>query len=90
MEFENAIRIILTKTANLTEHIEEIDLDTDLKDVGVDSLVFIRVVVEIENHFSIDFPDDKLFIAATGTIRTLCKTVESLLHKMEKDNQKIC
>lgn len=86
MEFENEIRKILAKAVNLTESIDRIAPDTNLTDVGVDSLVFIQIVIEIENHFAIEFPDNNLSIAEAGTIQMLCKTVESLLPRIKADN----
>jgi len=77
MKYENEIRELLLKTITVTEPIEEITAETDLQNVGMDSLTFIKLIVEIENLFDIEFPDDKL--AETGTIKKLCEIVDSIL-----------
>lgn len=38
----------------------EINLDSDLADFGLNSLIFIKLVVELENQFKVTFDEDKL------------------------------
>ncbi|HEY5588714.1 MAG TPA: phosphopantetheine-binding protein [Candidatus Paceibacterota bacterium] len=68
---ENKIRQILSEVVSLTESMGNITVDTFLQSVGFDSISFVRLVVEIEDKFEIEFPDDKLVITQAGTIRQL-------------------
>ena len=65
-----------------------IDIDTSFKDIGVDSISFVQIIVEIENTFEIEFPHDKMTLSQSGTIKALCETVSELkgeVLKNEKD-----
>ena len=78
MKYQNEITTIIKDIINLTEPIEDISIDTNLQNIGMDSITFVRVVVEIENKFRIEFPDDKLIITEAGTINQLCVIVQSV------------
>jgi len=75
MNYEQEIRSILVESILLSVPIEAIDVNTELQLVGMDSLSFVRVVVDIENHFDIEFPDERLIISQANTIQTLCDIV---------------
>lgn len=66
---------IIDKIIDMPNAEEKIDTDTELKNIGMDSLSFVRIVVEIENQFGIEFPEDRLDIAQAGTVRKLCETI---------------
>lgn len=72
MKYEQEIREILPRAITLTQSIDTIAIDTDLQTVGMDSLSFVRMVVEIENIFDFEFPDEKLIVSEAGTIQELC------------------
>ena len=78
VKYQNAIVEILQGIIDLSKVDEKIDVDTDLKSMGMDSLSFVRVVVEIENHFNIEFPEENLDIVQAGTIRKLCETIAEM------------
>lgn len=77
MKYENEIREILSKIIQNGEAIKNIGVDDSLQAIGMNSIAFIKVVVEIENEFNIEFPDNKLSITEAGTIRDLCDIVLS-------------
>ena len=59
-------------------------IDTDLiehtdffSDLGIDSLLFISMVVEIETFFSLEIPDDLLLIDNFRTFDMIVKIVEN-------------
>ena len=54
-----------------------ITIDDDLQNIGMNSILFIQIVVEIENRFDIEFPDEKLLITEANTIKKLCEIVTS-------------
>ena len=41
---------------------QELDYDQDLTEIGMESIVFIQIIVSIEERFSIVVPDDDLII----------------------------
>ena len=75
MKFQDEVTEIIKTAINLTEPIENISINTNLQSVGMDSISFIKIVVEIENYFDIEFPDEKLLITQAGTIRDLCNII---------------
>jgi len=75
MKYQDEIIKIIQNVIKLTEPIEDIKIDTNLRDVGIDSITFVVIVVEIEKYFNIEFPDEKLVITQAGTIKKLCKII---------------
>ena len=51
--------------------IHEVDIDTDFRMLGMDSLAFINLVTKIEDKFEIIFPDEKLIMEEASTIQKL-------------------
>lgn len=49
-----------------------------LKDVGLDSITFVELVVEIEKDFDISFPIDKLSMGSFESIKELAELVSEL------------
>ena len=86
MNYQDEIKRIAATIVNLTEPIEKIDVDAKFQNIGVDSLAFVRIVVEIENYFEMEFPIDKLSINEVGTLRKLCEVVCEV-KKMEGVNE---
>lgn len=82
MKYQHEVIKIIEETITLTENIDNIDIDTNLQNVGMDSISFVRVVVKIENQFDIKFPDEKLVITLAGTIKSLCEIIIDI-----KDNK---
>lgn len=75
MNYENEITNIIKNTINLTTPIEDIGIDENFENMGMDSVSFIRIVVEIEDQFGIEFPEEKLLLSQAGTIRSLSEIV---------------
>lgn len=58
--------------------VEQLDImKSNLIDIGFNSFLFIRLIVEIENEFDIEFDDEKLNIGAFLTINDLCDYIKS-------------
>ena len=82
---EMTIRIldVVNKCINSKEdedmiEIDNTQLDDDLVELGVDSITFIRIVVELEELFEIEIPDEKLLITEMGTILKIVEVVAVL------------
>ena len=68
------------KRAGVTE-VDGLTGDTDLREWIVDSMMFISFIVELENEFSIQIPDNLLEYDTISSLDGLLNIIESL-----KDN----
>lgn len=77
--------------ANLNEVIEVIEKiipfelkepvvtpDSSLSDLGIDSILYIRLLVDLEELFNITFPEEYLCISQPLTPKGLCEAVNSI------------
>lgn len=55
-----------------------IESDKTFVEMGINSLQYINIIVEVENEFSIEFPDDFLQDIAFKTIRDFCEYFNKL------------
>ncbi|MFD0589173.1 acyl carrier protein [Paenibacillus sp. GCM10027627] len=69
------------KIAEIIEGVLEKKLDlqaeTALGSIGVNSIHFVKIVVEMERAFSIEFEDEDLFIDRFRTVQDLCEYAEA-------------
>ena len=77
--YDAEIRAIIAANIISNEPIDTYDAEASLQNIGMDSISFIRIAVEIENHFGFEFPEDKLIIAEAGTIALLDQIVDSAM-----------
>lgn len=68
----NVIRI-------LGNYLDGVGHDADLTEQGMDSMIFIQVVVDIEAQFDIEIPDDYLLAEKMNTIGKISNIVLELL-----------
>ena len=78
MRYEEQVRIAIKNTIVPTEQIEAFDVERNLSDVGVDSISFVRIIVEIEDMLKIEFPFDELVLSESGSIKNICKIIENV------------
>lgn len=57
MNLENDL-IKIVKRVVQTE--KEVMLESELKSIGINSLMLIKIIVELEKHFDIEFDDEAL------------------------------
>lgn len=55
--------------------------NTDLTEIGLDSLSFAKVIVSVEDKFKIEFPDSKLVLSKANTVDKLSKIVTKEIKK---------
>ena len=67
------IRMIIEQSLN--QKIDVTQLDTDLTQLGLDSVAFIKIVVTIEEEFHCEIPDSKLFVSEMNTINKIYDVV---------------
>lgn len=57
-----------------------------LQDFFPDSLVFVSIIVGIEEEFELELPDEMLLIENLGTFNTLLERVSTLVDYKEASN----
>lgn len=57
--------------------IKDISASDSFSDLKVDSIVFIKIIVAIEDAFNFEFEDDKLSLSAFPTIQSFIDYIES-------------
>ena len=73
---------ILSKICDLsTSELLNLDESTELQDLGVTSIKFIELIVEIESQYNIEIRDSDLIIDKFKTIANLFDTVNSYLNE---------
>ncbi len=85
MKYQDEIIEIIKNNINITEKIDDIELNTPLLNIGVGSLSFVRFIIEIEKQFDIEFPEDKLVITECGTIEKLCHTIIDIKRESQEE-----
>jgi len=53
--------------------------DSDLYDAGLTSLITVNLLLAIEDHFDVEFPDELLSRRTFQSINTLAEAIEDLL-----------
>lgn len=79
MDIEKEIRNIIASNIKTTEPIDTYDANGSLQNIGMDSIIFVQIIVELENEFDIEFPDNKLSITESGTIASMVDIIKSVL-----------
>lgn len=76
-KFETVMELV-KKTIVLTVDESEINKNTELVEIGMDSISFITLIAEIEDYYEVEFPEDKLIIENSSTIAKLIDTLDYL------------
>lgn len=54
------------------------NLDDNLFDLGMESVVFIQIIVELEETFDCEIPDSKLLISEMDSLRKILNVLQAL------------
>ena len=76
MGIEETVKKIVIELLKIDENETSLHSDTNLQNVGMDSITFISLVVEIEETFDIEYPDDKLLIIESGTLKQIVTVID--------------
>ena len=80
-EYQQKIyRIILS---SFEEKATDISLDTYFNEIGIDSINFITLILELENEFHIEWEDEMLLLSSFSTIKSMVDYVESRIIKKQ-------
>lgn len=74
----NEVLDILAKYTQLER--SEVSLETDMKSAGVDSLVMVEIIFNLEEQFDISIPDPEFI----GDQKNQFKTAADVLHVVEE------
>lgn len=80
MDIEFAVKNKIVEQLNIDLNKTELLPTTNLQNVGVNSIEFVKLIVDIEEEFNIVYPDDKLLITESGTMEQIIKVVISCLN----------
>ena len=65
----------------ITQVSKEITLNDSLESLEVNSIMFIKIIIGLEEEFEIEFDDDKLFIKAFPMVKDFVSYIEEIIGK---------
>jgi acyl carrier protein len=77
--YHERIRDILASHGRLSIDIAQLEDDSDLYDAGLTSLITVNLLLAIEDHFDVEFPDELLSRRTFQSIGALAEAVEDLV-----------
>jgi acyl carrier protein len=76
--YNDQIREILSKHARLAADVAGLANDSNLYDAGLTSLITVNLLLAIEDHFDVEFPDELLSRRTFQSIDSLVEAVQDL------------
>lgn len=73
------VRTIVAQHARLSADITSLTDDSDLYQAGLTSLTTVNLMLALEDHFDIEFPDKMLGRKTFESIRSLTEAIEELV-----------
>ena len=73
------IREILARHGRLAVNVIELDDDSDLYLAGLTSLATVGVMLALEDHFQIEFPDSTLGRSTFSSLSSIAEAVSELV-----------
>jgi acyl carrier protein len=73
------VREILATHGRLPVDVAQLSDDSDLYDAGLTSLITVNLMLAIEDHFDVEFPDEMLSRRTFQSINSLALAVGNLL-----------
>jgi acyl carrier protein len=77
--YRDQIRQILISHGRLNVDAAKLRDDSDLYEAGLTSLITVNLLLAIEDHFDVEFPDELLSRRTFQTIGALAEAVEELV-----------
>ena len=74
---KRAFNIVVSNLNEKTPN--DISLDMDINSIGLDSISFIKIVVDFEGEFDFEFEDEMLLITKFPTVKSMIEYVESMV-----------
>ncbi len=73
--------VIVKKQLQDTAQDTEIGLESDLSSIGLNSVIFIKIVVDLENEFDIEFANEDLEYGRFKNINDICDYISNKFEK---------
>ncbi len=73
------IRNLIIKTIQDTIGNENVTMEQSLRDIGINSIQFVRIIVNIEQELQVELPDEYTIYDDDMTANTLVNIVEELM-----------
>ncbi len=77
--YADQIRAIVAKHARLSADIDSLTESSDLYAAGLTSLTTVNLMLALEDHFDVEFPDKMLGRKTFESIQSLSEAIEELL-----------
>ena len=77
----NKIKQIICNNIIYSLEVKEIDTKDIMTNLGIDSMIFIKIVVDIENEFEFEFDVEQLNADAFHTVNDLIDYVKTNINK---------
>lgn len=76
--YEDEIRTILNEHSRLSTPLPDLAPTSDLYAAGLSSLTTVQLMLALEDHFQIEFPDQMLGRKTFGSIQSIAEAVAKL------------
>ena len=77
--YQDQIREILTSHGRLPVDVTTLQNNSDLYDAGLTSLITVNLLLAVEDHFDVEFPDELLSRRTFQSIDALSEAVANVL-----------
>ena len=77
--YQTQIRQILESHGRLSVDVQALQDESDLYNAGLTSLITVNLLLAVEDHFDVEFPDHMLTRGTFQSINALAEAVEDLL-----------
>ncbi|MFE0457839.1 acyl carrier protein [Kitasatospora sp. NPDC058965] len=81
------IRRIVSGVPKIGEFIATMADDADLWDAGMESMASVQLMMQLEDHFGVEIPEEKLTRETFSSIRAIEAVLTELLHAPERSGQ---
>lgn len=81
IDLDIEVRFFGVLKETVEEYVEGIPLDIDLRDIGINSITFIKLIVALESEFDVEFDDAGLNIENFQTLRQFKEYVEKIVYQ---------
>lgn len=78
--YQDQIRTIVAQHARLSADVAQLSDSSDLYAAGLTSLTTVNLMLAIEDHFDIEFPDKMLGRKTFESIQSLSEAIEEILN----------
>lgn len=78
IEVMDWLKIAISELTENPDMLHELQPNSDLEEIGINSILFIRLLVEIEQHHEIMFSDDEMLVDSFVNVEGLLERILQL------------